>query len=94
MGFYRGRNPNDPSGFFPNLPTYRTSPREIEWRDDNSSWSLNRASLQLKRSHYAIPSALHTCEVYASITEFKAMLEARKLDKQRAIDEQMKDSKI
>ena len=77
-----------------NLPTYRTSPREITWRDDNSSWSLNRASLQLERSHYATPSALHTCEVYVSITEFKAMLKARKLDMQRAIDEQMKNNKI
>ena len=79
-----------------NLPTYWTSPREIEWRDVNSSWSLNRASLQLKRSTYTypIPDALHTCKVYTSITEFKSMLEYLKLDKQRVLDEQMKDNKI
>ena len=77
-----------------NLPTYWTSPREIEWTDQNSSWSLNRASLQLKKMTSSIPNALYTCEVYTSITEFKSMLESLKLDKQREIDEQMKDNKI
>ena len=79
-----------------NLPTYQTSPREITWQDDVFRFSLKRASLKLRRDARIPPfyDSVFTCEVYTSIAEFKAMLKARKLDMQRAIDEQMKNNKI
>ena len=34
------------------------------------------------------------CEVYTSLTDFEAMMEARRVQKQAEIDEEMKDNKI
>ena len=66
-------------------------------------WSLNRATLELEKlvngkqllTNQKSENVFRWhCEVYTSIAEFKSMLEYLKLDKQRALDEQMKDNKI
>ena len=76
---------------------YQLSPREIKWDGIGYYYfSLDRASLQLKGKSLlkGDPEKFWSCEVYTSLTEFTAMLQALKLDKQREIDEQMKDNKI
>ncbi len=81
---------------YPPPPKYRLSPREIKWDEEFFYFSLDRASLQLKRkfAHPPYPEKFWSCEVYTSTTEFKSLLESLKLDKQRETDQQMKDNKI
>ena len=83
---------------------YIASPDKITWETRGREWSLNRATLELEKlfsgkkiydnDDRSKNLFRWSCEVYTSITEFKSMLESLKLDKQREIDEQMKDNKI
>ena len=82
---------------------YIASPDKITWETQDREWSLNRATLELEKLINGLPLLTNQkgdnvfrwyCEVYTSSSEFKSMLEVLKLDKQREIDEQMKDNKI
>ena len=74
----------------PPPPAYRNLPDSIEWEEardgDRHYFSLDRASLQLKRMSMVAPypEEFWSCEVYTSITELW----------QSEIDEQMKNNKI
>ena len=61
-------------------------------------YALDRATLSLKiteeKANDQVRKQEYQCEVYTSISEFESMLESIKLDKQREIDEEMKDKKI
>ena len=87
-----------------NTAPYVASPNRITWEMGDREWSLNRATLELEKlfsgktiydnDERSKNLFRWSCEVYTSISEFKSMLEVLKLDKQREIDEQMKDNKI
>ena len=61
-------------------------------------YALDRATLSLKiteeKANDQVRKQEYQCEVYTSISEFESMLESIKLDKQREIDEEIKDKKI
>ena len=63
-----------------------------------TGYTLDRKTLALEvkeeKSDGKIREWIHQCEVYSSMTDFKAMLEAYRAETQRRIDEQMKDNKI
>jgi hypothetical protein len=86
-----------------NTASYVASPHRITWEMGDREWSLNRATLELEKLINDRPFFTNQkgnnvfrwyCEVYTSISEFRSMLEALKLRKQREIDEQMSNNKI
>ena len=87
-----------------NTTSYVASPHRITWEMGDREWSLNRATLELEKLFSGKKISDNddrsknlfrwSCEVYTSSSEFKSMLESLKLDKQREINEQMKDNKI
>ena len=87
-----------------NAIAYIASPGKITWETRGREWSLNIATLELEKlfsgkkiydnDDRSKNLFRWSCEVYTSFSEFKSMLDSLKLDKQREIDEQMKDNKI
>ena len=75
---------------------YTVSPSKVEWPHSLSDDGLvlDRTTLMLGYTNYGELRNAGQCEVYTSLSDFEAMMEAWRVQKQAEIDEEMKDNKI
>ena len=75
---------------------YTVSPSKVEWPYSLSDDGLvlDRTTLMLGYTNYGDLRNAGQCEVYTSLSDFEAMMEAWRVQKQAEIDEEMKDNKI
>jgi hypothetical protein len=74
---------------------YRVSPTKVEYPTTmGDAMVLDRVTLILGIRNDGKLVTKWQCEVYTSFSDFEAMMEARRAQKQAEIDEQMKGNKI
>ena len=75
---------------------YTVSPSKVEWPHSLSDdgMVLDRTTLMLGYVNYGELRNAGQCEVYTSLSDFEAMMEAWRVQKQAEINEEMNDNKI
>ena len=75
---------------------YTVSPSKVEWPHSltDDGLVLDRTTLMLGYTNYGDLRNAGQCEVYTSLNDFEAMMEAWRVQKQAEIDKQMKGNKI
>ena len=75
---------------------YTVFPSKVEWPHSLSDdgMVLDRTTLMLGYVNYGELRNAGQCEVYTSLSDFEAMMEAWRVQKQAEIDEEMRGNKI
>jgi hypothetical protein len=75
---------------------YDATPSVITWSEVFGNIKLDRVTLLLSFSPLESGEATKNaqCEAYTSMADFREVWKARMIQKQKEIDEQMKDNKI